>query len=68
MYRTFVCEGENMDFSDKLQILTDGAKYDVSCSSSGSNRGAKRGQMGNAAPCGICHSFTEDGRLSLIHI
>lgn len=69
MYRTFVCEGENMDFSDKLQILTDGAKYDVSCSSSGSNRGAKRGQMGNAAPCGICHSFTEDGRcVSLLKV
>lgn len=53
----------------KLQVLADAAKYDVSCSSSGSNRPAKDGGLGNAARAGICHSFTEDGRcISLLKI
>ncbi|MBQ9081811.1 MAG: putative DNA modification/repair radical SAM protein [Clostridia bacterium] len=53
----------------RLKILTEGAKYDVSCSSSGSRRENKTGGMGNAAPAGICHSFTEDGRcISLLKI
>ncbi len=52
----------------KLNILADAAKYDVSCSSSGSNRSAKGG-VGNAKSAGICHSFTEDGRcISLLKI
>ena len=52
----------------KLSILADAAKYDVSCSSSGSNRSGKDG-LGNAARAGICHSFTEDGRcISLLKI
>lgn len=46
----------------KLNILADGAKYDVSCSSSGSNRKAQKGGIGNGKLCGICHSFTPDGR------
>jgi putative DNA modification/repair radical SAM protein len=46
---------------DKLNILADAAKYDVSCSSSGSNRTNKNG-LGNGNMSGICHSFTEDGR------
>ena len=61
-----------MDFDrikKKLAILADAAKYDVSCSSSGSHRRGKKGELGNAAPWGICHSFTEDGRcISLLKI
>ena len=51
-----------MDLLDKLEILTDGAKYDVACTSSGVDRTAKKGQLGDAAACGICHSFSADGR------
>jgi len=61
-----------MDFErikEKLAILADAAKYDVSCSSSGSSRKAVKGELGNAANFGICHSFTEDGRcISLLKI
>ena len=53
----------------RLQILVDGAKYDVSCSSSGSSRKNRSGGLGNAAFGGICHSFTQDGRcISLLKI
>lgn len=53
----------------KIEILADAARYDVSCSSSGSNRPAKEGELGNAARSGICHSFTPDGRcISLLKI
>lgn len=53
----------------KMIILTEGAKYDVSCSSSGSSRGSRKNELGNAAFGGICHSFTEDGRcISLLKI
>ena len=53
----------------KIEILADAAKYDVSCSSSGSNRSNQKGGLGNAASCGVCHSFTEDGRcISLLKI
>ena len=53
---------------EKLKILTESAKYDVSCSSSGSGR-KNAGGMGNAAPTGCCHSFTPDGRcISLLKI
>ena len=45
-----------------MRILVDGAKYDVSCSSSNSPRGAVKGSLGNCAVSGICHSFTRDGR------
>lgn len=52
----------------KLSILTSGAKYDVSCSSSGSSR-QNTGGIGNAHYSGICHSFTKDGRcISLLKI
>ena len=47
---------------EKLKILTDAAKFDVSCSSSGSNRKNTKTGIGNACYGGICHSFTEDGR------
>lgn len=57
-----------MELVDKLKILSDAAKYDVSCSSSGSNR-KNDGGIGNAQYCGICHSFAEDGRcISLLKI
>lgn len=59
----------NQTIFDKLKILANAAKYDVSCASSGSNRESKPGELGNAAPWGICHSFTEDGRcISLLKI
>lgn len=58
-----------MDLIDKIQILADSAKYDVSCASSGVTRKAKSGQLGNATSCGICHSWSEDGRcISLLKI
>lgn len=54
---------------EKLAILADAAKYDVSCSSSGSNRKGAKGDLGNTSAFGICHSFTEDGRcISLLKI
>ena len=53
----------------KLEILTESAKYDVSCSSSGSNRRNRAGGLGNGSVGGICHSFTPDGRcISLLKI
>lgn len=58
-----------MDVMDKLKILADSAKYDVSCSSSGSNRRNTKDGIGNAEACGICHSFSADGRcVSLLKI
>ena len=53
----------------RLEILTESAKYDVSCSSSGSKRVNSKGGLGNASVGGICHSFTPDGRcISLLKI
>lgn len=53
----------------KLAILADAAKYDVSCVSSGSSRKNSPKGIGNNVSCGICHSFTEDGRcVSLLKI
>ena len=58
-----------MEISEKLRILSGAAKYDVSCSSSGSNRRGIKGALGSSAPSGICHSFTPDGRcISLLKI
>ena len=58
-----------MDIREKLEILADAAKYDVSCSSSGSNRKNKNNGLGNGSMGGICHSFSEDGRcISLLKI
>ena len=57
-----------MEFQEKLEILTDAAKYDVSCSSSGSDRKNNKG-LGNGHMAGICHSWSEDGRcISLLKI
>ena len=58
-----------MEVAAKLQILADAAKYDASCASSESVRNRIPGGIGNAAPGGICHSFTPDGRcVSLLKI
>lgn len=55
--------------AESLEILTESAKYDVSCSSSGSKRVNSAGGLGNASVGGICHSFTPDGRcISLLKI
>jgi putative DNA modification/repair radical SAM protein len=51
-----------MDVMEKLTILADAAKYDVSCSSSGSRRSSKPGGLGSAYSAGICHTWTDDGR------
>ena len=57
-----------MNLEEKLKILADSAKYDASCSSSGSTR-KNAGGIGNAAYSGICHSFASDGRcISLLKI
>lgn len=59
----------SLSLSKKLKILADAAKYDVSCASSGSGRKNENKGLGNAAPMGICHSYTEDGRcISLLKI
>lgn len=61
-----------MDFdriNEKLKILADAAKYDVSCSSSGSKRKNTNKGLGDSSGMGICHSYTEDGRcVSLLKI
>lgn len=60
---------EDLSLEEKLTMLTDAAKYDVACTSSGVERKGKLGGMGNAAACGICHSFSADGRcVSLLKI
>ena len=54
---------------EKLNILADAAKYDVSCSSSGSKRSNTSKGLGDSSGMGICHSYTEDGRcISLLKI
>ena len=54
---------------ERLRILSDAAKYDVSCSSSGSSRKNTNNGLGNAAVNGICHSWSADGRcISLLKI
>lgn len=54
---------------EKLHILADAAKYDVACTSSGVDRKGQEGLLGNARACGICHSFSADGRcISLLKI
>ncbi len=59
----------NERIQEKLKILADAAKYDVSCSSSGGKRKNHNKGLGNAEGMGICHSYTEDGRcVSLLKI
>ena len=58
-----------LDMMEKLAILSDAAKYDVACTSSGSDRAGDGKHMGNAVKGGICHSFAADGRcISLLKI
>ena len=58
-----------MTLYDKLNILTDAAKYDVACTSSGVDRRGDGTGMGNCSRSGICHSFSADGRcISLLKI
>ena len=60
---------ENMSVMEKLRILTDAAKYDVACTSSGTFRGNDGTGLGNCVQMGICHSFAADGRcISLLKI
>ncbi len=60
---------ENLSIEEKLRILTDGAKYDVACTSSGVGRAGKDGSLGNSRIDGLCHSFAPDGRcISLLKI
>lgn len=64
----YLVTGDN-SLLDKLHILTDAAKYDVACTSSGVDRRGNGKDMGNAVKCGICHSFAADGRcISLLKI
>ena len=60
----------NENVLNKLKILAESAKYDVSCSSSGTVRSNKPGMLGNTVGgWGICHSFAEDGRcISLLKV
>lgn len=58
-----------MSLLEKLTILSDAAKYDVACTSSGVDRGGNGTSMGNCLAPGICHSFSADGRcVSLLKI
>lgn len=62
-------ENKEMSFMEKLEILSDAAKYDVSCSSSGVGRKGDGTGIGNTLSAGICHSFSSDGRcISLLKI
>ena len=58
-----------MDILEKLRILSAAAKYDLSCSSSGSSRCAPTGGLGDACSAGICHTWAADGRcVSLLKV
>lgn len=60
---------EEKNIYDKLKILTDAAKYDVACTSSGVDRRGNGKSIGNSHVSGICHSFSSDGRcISLLKI
>jgi putative DNA modification/repair radical SAM protein len=60
---------ESMSLQRKLEILSDAAKYDVACTSSGVDRKGNSSGMGNSLACGICHTFSADGRcISLLKI
>ncbi len=52
----------NESVLEKLKILAESAKYDVSCASSGTSRAHRKGGVGSTTGWGICHSFAEDGR------
>ena len=65
----YLAGGHEMTLMDKLGILTDAAKYDVACTSSGVERKGNGRDMGSCVAAGICHSFSSDGRcISLLKI
>ena len=65
----YLATGQEMSLMDKLGILTDAAKYDVACTSSGVDRKGDGHSLGNCLAGGICHSFSSDGRcISLLKI
>lgn len=67
--RLLIQTTENQSLMEKLRILSDAAKYDVSCSSSGVGRRGDGTGIGNTLAAGICHSFGADGRcISLLKI
>ena len=60
---------QNISLMEKLTILSDAAKYDVACTSSGVDRSGDGIGLGNSISCGICHTFSADGRcVSLLKI
>ena len=60
---------QSMTIMEKLHILSDAAKYDVACTSSGVDRGGNGKIMGNCLAPGVCHTFSADGRcISLLKI
>lgn len=60
---------KSLDIYEKLSLLANGAKYDVSCASSGIDRKSSKGQLGRTSKFGICHSWSADGRcISLLKI
>ncbi len=60
---------EDMTVQKKLEVLSDAAKYDVACTSSGVDRSGGGNGIGNSIACGICHTFSADGRcISLLKI
>lgn len=62
-------KGSEGSILEKLKILSDAAKYDVACTSSGVDRRGKKDGIGNSIAAGICHSFSNDGRcISLLKI
>lgn len=65
----YLSTGQDMSLMEKLGILSDAAKYDVACTSSGVERRGNGHDMGNCVAGGICHSFSSDGRcISLLKI
>ncbi len=65
----YLATGQEMSLMDKLGILSDAAKYDVACTSSGVDRRGNGQSIGNCLAGGICHSFSSDGRcISLLKI
>jgi len=68
-YDTFMDIQQEQTIQEKLKILSDAAKYDVACTSSGVDRRAAKGAMGSCNASGICHAFAADGRcISLLKI
>ena len=65
----YLATGNQQSIMDKLTVLTDAAKYDVACTSSGVERKGDGKSIGNCVAAGICHSFSGDGRcISLLKI